>query len=97
MAKKVSYTIINAKGEAVQVEQIKGKKERTTSKLSGELMNLGFYLAAPMLVGIFAGKWLDNYFHTENTFTLALIVFGVFATFYNLFKIVKDATDKTHR
>jgi F0F1-type ATP synthase assembly protein I len=97
MAKKVSYTIINRKGDVEKVTEIKGQKERKQVPLSGELMNLGFYLAAPMLLGILLGKWLDSYFETGNRFTLGLIILGLFATFYNLFKIVKDATDKTDR
>lgn len=54
-------------------------------------MNIGFYLAAPLLISVFLGLKLDDIFHTKPTLTLSLIVLGAAATFYNLIKLTKDA------
>ncbi len=54
-------------------------------------MNVGFYLAVPLLAGVFLGDAIDRTFQTKPVFTLILLGTGMIAAFYNLFKILKDA------
>ncbi len=55
-----------------------------------QISDLGFYLAAPLVGGIFIGLFLDNWLHTKPIFVLTGIVLGSIATFYNLIKLTRD-------
>lgn len=54
-------------------------------------LNLGFYLAVPLVGGVFLGSYLDTKFHTKPVLTLTFIVIGLVSTFYNLYKTLKNA------
>lgn len=54
--------------------------------------NIGFYLVTPLLVGVFLGVALDNWLHTSPLFIIVLIVLGSISSFYNLYKLTKDAS-----
>lgn len=96
MSVKKTYTIINSRGEVTQVEKVEKKgTKRKALPFPAQYMNLGFYLVTPILFGIFVGKFLDNKFDSGTLYTTTLIIFGTIATFYNLFKFIKDATDNT--
>lgn len=98
MSKKITYTIVNKKGEIETVEQEKtGYKVRKSLPFPAQFANIGFYLATPILIGIVTGKWLDTKFQTGTLYTTGLIIFGTIATFYNLYKFIKDASDKPTR
>ncbi len=66
--------------------------ERPKQDLSAlKFMNVGFYLAVPILLGLFGGIWVDKMLKTKPIFTLIFISLGVIAAFYNLYKLIKDA------
>lgn len=49
--------------------------------------SIAFQIIGIMLLGIFGGKKLDDYFQTEFPyFTLALSVFAIFASLYFILK-----------
>ena len=75
----------NVKTNRITVE----KKDTTDMKSYGQFLNLGFYLATPLVAGIFLGLFLDNWLHTKPIFILIFIVFGSVASFYNLIKLTK--------
>ena len=54
-------------------------------------MNVGYYLAVPLIVGVFGGNWLDHRFDTKPIFTIVLLLIGSIAAFYNLYKLIKNA------
>lgn len=48
---------------------------------------LGFQMAAIFLLGIFGGKWLDEYFQFETPFiTIFLLLFLFMGFMYKLYK-----------
>lgn len=98
MSKKQTYTIINKKGDVEFIEKDTSKRYKNVSiPFSSKYANLGFFLITPMLIGIFAGKYLDKRYGTGTLWTTFLLIFGTITTFYNLFKFIKDATDDTPR
>ena len=83
--------------EAVDSEGNVGKKEILVKEKKKHhfrelrFMSVGYYLAVPLVIAVFAGRWLDSYYQTKPVFTLVLITFGMLAAFYNLYKLFKDA------
>lgn len=70
--------------------------KRTTKSNANNLwfakyMNVGYYLAVPLIVGVFGGNWLDRRFDTKPMFTIVLLLIGSIAAFYNLYKLIKNA------
>lgn len=55
--------------------------------------NIGYYLLTPIIIGIFIGKVVDNLLKT-NFFLFLMLILGITGTFYNLWKIYKDAGNK---
>jgi ATP synthase protein I len=66
------------------------RKDTADMKSYGQFMNLGFYIATPLVAGIFIGLFLDNWLHTKPIFILTLIILGSIASFYNLIKLTKE-------
>ncbi len=62
-------------------------------------MSLGWELAAPIFVGVLAGHFLDQWLNTGYIFTVALLFWGVFGGFYNLwrFELSLQARDRRRR
>lgn len=65
------------------------KKEKRNFGLPEEYMNLGVYLAVPLIFSVIIGPKLDKYFDTKNIFTILFIVLGTISVFYNLYKLYK--------
>ncbi|MBI2051325.1 AtpZ/AtpI family protein [Candidatus Roizmanbacteria bacterium] len=59
-------------------------------RIISQSFNLGFYLVAPLIIGVLIGLYLDKIFGKKPSFTLIFILFGTIASFYNLLKIVKE-------
>ena len=51
-------------------------------KYSGMAIQMGVII----LVGVYAGKWLDEYFETAPYLTVALALFSIFAALYTSLK-----------
>lgn len=51
-------------------------------KYSGMAMQMGIII----LVGVYAGKWLDEHFQTAPYLTVALALFSIFAALYSTLK-----------
>jgi ATP synthase protein I len=45
----------------------------------GQIGVLGFMIVIPMLIGIYAGRWLDTQLHTGLFFTAPLLMLGAVA------------------
>lgn len=52
--------------------------------------NMGYYVITPIFLGVFLGLFLDNIFKTKPFFILLLLVLGTIASFYNIFKTLKE-------
>ena len=61
-----------------------------------QYLNLGLSLAMPLVIGVFAGRWLDQKFQTKALFTIGLLVFGTISVFYNLYKLY-GGDEATHK
>ena len=48
---------------------------------------MGAQMLAPILVGIYLGKWLDEQMDTEKAWTIGLTLFGVFS---GMFLVIKE-------
>lgn len=48
------------------------------------LANLTAWIAGPVIIGVFIGKWLDNRYHTEPWLFLASIGFCFLVSMYGL-------------
>jgi ATP synthase protein I len=51
-------------------------------------MSLGWDLAVPIFGGVLLGYFLDKWLGTKPTFTVGLIFFGIFVSYYNLGKFI---------
>jgi F0F1-type ATP synthase assembly protein I len=51
--------------------------------------DLGFAIAIPIAGGAILGSILDQKLNTQPKITLSLIFFGIFISFYNIYKIVR--------
>jgi ATP synthase protein I len=51
-------------------------------------MSLGWDLAVPIFGGVLLGYFLDKWLGTRPTFTVGLIFFGIFVSYYNLGKFI---------
>jgi len=51
-------------------------------------MSIGWDLAIPIFGGVLLGYFLDQWLGTKPTFTIGLLVFGIFLGYYNLGKFV---------
>ncbi len=57
--------------------------------LALRLLGLGWYVAACIVVGVLVGIFLDRQLETKPIFTLLGVLFGTFAAFYGLYKMVR--------
>ncbi len=59
------------------------------------ITHVGVSMAAPILIGVYIGKKLDDFLKVSPLFLLIFIILGIAASFTNLFKIVeKSSGDK---
>lgn len=74
--------------------QPKSDKEKQTVWLatlwreSLRAMSLGWDLAVPIFGGTLLGHFLDRLLGTDYIFTIGLIFFGIFISYYNLGKFI---------
>ncbi len=80
--------VIDETGGLIQVLKI--DKKKVTEQKKALVTEIGFYLLTPLLAGVFLGLLADRAFSTKPTLTLFGLFLGVFATFYNLLKFLKD-------
>ncbi len=50
--------------------------------------NLGLSIVLPTLLGLFLGQWIDRTVHTDSTFTLLLLGFGLIIGISNIVLLV---------
>ncbi len=51
------------------------------------ISQIGLSMSTPIIVGVFLGSKLDNYFGTQPLFLILLLFVFSFASFINLFKL----------
>ena len=95
--KKTKYTKVNSAGEVEEHDLPFKKKGRKGLKLPKQYLDLGLYLAMPLLMGVFVGQLLDRKFNTKAIFTISLLIFGTITVFYNLYKLYREDDSHTDR
>jgi len=86
---------VNKRLEVKKVEEkdvLAHKKKESLNLTLARSVNLGYYLIAPLLLGLFFGYWLDQLFHTKPFFLLTLFFLGIVGCFYNLLKMVRESS-----
>lgn len=59
------------------------------NKSFGMLFNIGYYISASVMIGLFAGYQADKYFGTQPLFTLIMTFLGMGAGILEIFKASK--------
>lgn len=65
-------------------------KKKTDNLVIANYLNLGYYIVAPLLIGVFFGFWLDKMLNTKPIFVLIFLGGGIISSFYNLWKMTKE-------
>jgi len=60
--------------------------EPSVMRFAGQIGILGWIIVAPTLIGLFAGRWLDNSFRTGIFWSAALLVVGVTLGFWSAWR-----------
>ncbi len=73
------------------------KRQSWTRELAREgmrAMALGWELAVPIFGGVLLGHYLDQQFETGYTFTLGLLVAGIFVGLHNIWRFGQRFAEK---
>ena len=97
MKKDRIYTV-DQEGNITKIPTIKAAKKFKNRKKLFDFVNLniGFYIVAPILLGVFLGLGLDYWLQKKPFFFLIFLVLGTLASFFNLFKLLKNEYRSTH-
>ena len=60
-------------------------------------LTAGWDLAIPIFAGVLAGYYLDRWLETSPTFTLGLLVLGIFLGYYNLMRLIRRVEQRSKR
>ena len=52
------------------------------------LIGVGWYVAGAILLGVFAGLWLDDKFNTKPFFVVAGLILGIIVAGYSVYKML---------
>lgn len=63
-------------------------KNRMITSLS-VLAQAAVMLAVPVLIFLFAGLWLDDYFDLSPVFTITGIILGFLGSILNIYRVIK--------
>ncbi|KKI89698.1 membrane protein [Bacillus sp. SA1-12] len=64
------------------------QKQRHPLQAMGLMSAIVSHLVGSILVGVFSGRWLDGYLHTEPVFLIVGLLLGLAAGIYGLLKLV---------
>ena len=65
-------------------------KKVNSNFLIAKYIGIGYYVGAPLIIGVFLGLVVDGFFKTKPLFIIIFIIIGTIGTFYNLFKSTKN-------
>ncbi|RJR14646.1 AtpZ/AtpI family protein [Candidatus Microgenomates bacterium] len=92
--KKILTLDSEQKYQITEVSAHKKKYQKFSISLASEI---GYSIAIPIALGALSGVWLDERFATHPKFTLSLLVTGIFFSFFQLYRIVKEITDSNKK
>lgn len=59
------------------------------TKSFGIIFNIGYYISASVIIGLFLGYQIDKYFNTLPLFTILMIICGIIAGILEIIKLTK--------
>jgi F0F1-type ATP synthase assembly protein I len=66
------------------------QKQRHPLKAMGLMSAILSQLVGSVLIGIFGGRWIDNYFQSEPLFLIVGLLLGLTAGVYAMLKLVHN-------
>ncbi len=69
------------------------KKPESFWRLAAQATQLGWNLVVPIVGGVLLGRYLDDLFDKEFTWTLSLLLMGVAVAFNNLYAMYIEHSD----
>ena len=58
------------------------------------LAGIGFFISISIILGVFAGRWLDSKFNSEPVFLITGLILGIVIAFYGVYRMVVPFIDK---
>lgn len=65
------------------------KRFRQTVRAIALMSTISSYLLGSILVGVFGGRWLDNYFETKSLFLIIGLFLGIGTGAFGVIMVVK--------
>ena len=62
-----------------------------------QLLGVGWYVAAALILGLLGGRWLDNQLGTSPLLLLIGLCVGVALAFYGVYRMLAPILNKTKR
>lgn len=59
-----------------------------------KLVGMGWYVGGCIVLGVFAGLWLDNKFNTTPILVIVCLILGVIIAFYGVYRMILPNIDK---
>ncbi len=56
------------------------------------LVGVGFFIGGSILLGVFAGRWLDNKLNTEPAWMIVGLLLGLVVAFYGVYRMLLPFT-----
>lgn len=66
---------------------------RSVLKAFALMSTISSYIIGAILLGVFGGRWLDEYFGTGGIFLVIMLLSGLIAAFYGIYSAVKKFTE----
>ncbi len=58
------------------------------------LIGVGWYIGGCIVLGVFAGLWLDNKFNTKPILVIVGLVLGFIVAFYGVYRMILPSIGK---
>jgi len=58
------------------------------------LAGIGFFIGISIILGVFAGRWLDSKFNSEPVFLITGLILGIMIAFYGVYRMLVPFIDK---
>jgi len=60
--------------------------DENTWKNFGQILDISWMTVAPIILGLFLGQYLDRKYPKGFSWTLSILILGIFFAFYNLYQ-----------
>jgi len=56
------------------------------------LTGMGFFIGGSIVLGVFAGRWLDNKLNSEPILAIVGLLVGIVVAFYGIYRMILPLT-----